>query len=1209
MTGAVGSADVTFTAGSPQDGPWDCGTRPGTNFSASPTSLQVDLESTLTAFVTDVYCNPLTGVGVTFAKTGAASFTTASTASTVDGYAEAKITDAVAQTVTASATTSHGPIGSDDVTFTHGIMSPSDSVFTVSPVATSDKATWVTADGISHYTGTVAAKDVHGNPVSGLTLTDFSFVPSSVDVSVSGVTESPAGSGNYVVTFTSKTADASVTVHALYQGNIIGAGSGTVLPIPFKAGDPSITPVCPAGKVGTNFSVDQTVLPLDASATGTAYVTDEYCNPVEGATVTFTSSNSAATLDHATAVTGVDGLATAVIHSSTPITADFGARITLGVLPGSPVSVTWFPGAPSITGPTGPVVTGQPTISGTGSTAGNTVTVKDEGGNVLCTATIQSNLTWSCTPSGSAKLSDGTHAVTAVETDTHGNPSVPSAPLTISVNTTPPVITGPAAGSTVVTPTPVISGDAPDGSTVTVIDSVTGNPIPGCVDITVSGGKWSCTPTGTGLGNGSHNLTPRVADGNGGTNTGSPVAVTVDTTKPTIDSPTAGSTVATGDPTISGSAPAGTSVTVTDSVTGHPVPGCENVTVNSSGRWTCKPSTPLADGTHSLTPVTSDGNSGTNAGTPIALEVNTTPPVITGPAAGSTVLTGEPEITGTGNTPGDTITVRDKDGHTVCTATVQADLSWSCKPSSGQALSDGANQLSATETDVLGDQGSPSSPIAIQVNTLPPVITVPGAGMTVVSDTPIISGTGQVPGDTITVSDEHGNTVCTATVHADKSWTCLPAAALSDGSHTLTAVEEDADGNTGTPSAPLQFTIDTTPPTISVPGDGMTVVSDTPVISGTGTAAGDTITVTDGNGHTVCVATVQANKTWSCKPVSPLGPGDQTLTATETDQGGNTGDPSTTITITVDTTPPSITGPADGDLTNNDTPTISGTGTAEGDTVTVTDETGATLCTAIVKADKTWSCTPTRPLPDGRHTITATETDQGGNTGSPSAPIEVTIDTSVPSTPVVDPSNGTQITGTGDPGDDITITDPTTGDPIPGCENVVVDASGHFKCTPTTPLQPGDVVEVIATNPAGTDSAPVQLTIGQLGIKFAYDDPIIGQTQTVTGTNFNPGDTVQLAIDGVTIATAVVDANGQVVFTFPITATWAVGLHEATLTGATSGSVSGEFTVQAAIANTGGTVVTANAITTGAIGICLLAGLSLGITAIRRRKQYGPEES
>jgi len=610
-----------------------------------------------------------------------------------------------------------------------------------------------------------------------------------------------------------------------------------------------------------------------------------------------------------------------------------------------------------------------------------------------------------------------------------------------------------------------------------------------------------------------------------------------------------------------------------------------------------------------LTPVTSDGNSGTNAGTPIALEVNTTPPVITGPAAGATVLTGEPEITGTGNTPGDGITVRDKNGNTVCTATVKADLTWSCKPTKTQSLSDGANQLSATETDVLGDEGTPSSPIAIQVNTNPPAITVPGAGMTVVSDTPVISGTGQVPGDTISVSDEHGNTVCTAIIHADKSWTCTPATGLSDGSHTLTAVEEDSDGNTGTPSAPIQFSIDTTPPSITVPGDGMTVVSDTPTISGTGTASGDTITVTDGSGHVVCVATVQANKTWSCKPNAPLAPGDNTLTATEKDQGGNTGNPSTTITVNVDTTPPSITGPADGDLTNNDTPTISGTGTAEGDTITVTDGDGTVLCTATVQANKTWSCTPAKPLKDGRHSITATETDQGGNTGTPSDPIVVTIDTSVPSTPVVDPSNGTQVTGEGDPGDKITVTDPATGDPIPGCQNVVVDSSGHFKCIPTTPLQPGDVVEVVATNPAGTDSKPVQVTIGQIGIKFAYDNPIIGQTQTVTGTNFNPGDTVKLAIDGVTIDTAIVGADGQVVFNFPVTAHMGVGLHIATLTGTTSGSVSGEFTVRAAEVNTGGTVVMANTITTGAIGICILAGLSIGIITIRRRKQYGLEES
>ncbi|WP_303740971.1 choice-of-anchor U domain-containing protein, partial [Delftia acidovorans] len=62
-------------------------------------------------------------------------------------------------------------------------------------------------------------------------------------------------------------------------------------------------------------------------------------------------------------------------------------------------------------------------------------------------------------------------------------------------------------------------------------------------------------------------------------------------------------------------------------------------------------------------------------------------------------------------------------------------------------------------------------------------------------------------------------------------------------------------------------------------------------------------------------------------------------------------------------------------------PQISGTGTP-GYTITVKDG-STTLCTAIVAADQTWSCTPGGGLPTpGLHTISATQTNPGnGNTG------------------------------------------------------------------------------------------------------------------------------------------------------------------------------------------------------------------------------------
>jgi hypothetical protein len=58
--------------------------------------------------------------------------------------------------------------------------------------------------------------------------------------------------------------------------------------------------------------------------------------------------------------------------------------------------------------------------------------------------------------------------------------------------------------------------------------------------------------------------------------------------------------------------------------------------------------------------------------------------------------------------------------------------------------------------------------------------------------------------------------------------------------------------------------------------------------------------------------------------------------------------------------------------------------------VTVSD--GATVvCTAVVGADGTWSCTPSTALPSGPHSLTATQADQTGNPSAASAAVAITV--------------------------------------------------------------------------------------------------------------------------------------------------------------------------------------------------------------------------
>ncbi|MDR0489109.1 MAG: Ig-like domain-containing protein, partial [Propionibacteriaceae bacterium] len=527
-----------------------------------------------------------------------------------------------------------------------------------------------------------------------------------------------------------------------------------------------------------------------------------------------------------------------------------------------------------------------------------------------------------------------------------------------------------------------------------------------------------------------------------------------------------------------------------------------------------------------------------------------------------------------GDEPGNEITVTE-DGEVLCTAIVQEDLSWSCTPS--KPLEDGEHTITATETDPTGSESAPSDEVTFTVDTTPPnppVITGPEDGSVTTDRTPLIEGTGDEPFNEITVTDLEGNELCTAIVQSDKTWGCTPVTPLEDGDHTIIATEKDPTGNVSDPSNEVTFTITPpvikdldppNPPVITGPEDGETVTTDTPEITGAGDEPGNTITVTDEDGNEVCTAIVTENKTWACTPENPFEDGPHTLTATETDDEGNESDPSDPIDFIVDTTPPKppvITNPSDGDVTTNNTPTITGTGDEPGNTIIVTEPGGKQVCTAVVQPNKTWSCTPSKPMPDGDHTITATETDPAGNISDPSNEVSFTIDSTPPSDPTIGPSNGTELTGTTDPDTTITVRD-EDGNEVEGCVDIKPDNKGTWICWPKEKLNEGDKVTVTAKDPAGNESNPVPGIITGLGIDIAFKQRNPLQTQIVTGRNFNPGETVCAFVysEPMPLGCKVADAKGEATWTFTVPSGFAAGSHRVEIVGKISGKVSDTFMV------------------------------------------------
>ena len=681
----------------------------------------------------------------------------------------------------------------------------------------------------------------------------------------------------------------------------------------------------------------------------------------------------------------------------------------------------------------------SPVLSGTGE-PGSTVSVSDNG-NLLGTATVDASGNWQFT---SPALAEGPHSLTTTQTDLAGNVGPASAPLTFTVDTTPPAAAsglvvsddvggsqGPlTSGDTTDDSTPTLSGQAEAGALVIVYD---GDVLLGTVTADAAG-NWSLTTAA--LSNGNHSMTVTVTDAAGNVSLATPAfnlniqadlppatasLQATDDSGSQLVSLADGAVTSDATPILSGLATAGALVTI---FSGDTVLG--SVTADAVGQWSFTPAA-QADGTYSFLASYTDATGNLVQSAPLTLTIDTTAPA----AATDVTLTnasGDPIATDTptsNNTPvlsgsaepGSTVTVSDGD-QVLGTATAGTDGSWSFTT---PTLSDGSHSLTTVVTDAAGNAGPASTPVAITVDTQPPAlpadVVLSNDGAPLVSGdatnnvTPVLSGTAE-PGSTVILSDG-GTVLGSVTADNDGNWS-YTTPTLADGDHSLTAVVTDPAGNSSAATAPILVTVDTAPPAAPtglqlsndqsgtpVPVSGGVTNDPTPVLSGTAETGG-IVTVYDG-AAALGSTTVNSDGSWSF--TSPaLSEGDHSLTATVTDAAGNVGPASDALTTTIDTTPPVVAAdlllsnesgaaiPADG-LTNSATPVLSGSADA-GSLVTVSD--GDTVLGSVTAdADGNWSFT-SPALDDGLHSLTATVTDSAGNVSAPTDALSFTVDTLPP---------------------------------------------------------------------------------------------------------------------------------------------------------------------------------------------------------------------
>ncbi|KAJ19577.1 Ig-like domain-containing protein, partial [Pseudomonas aeruginosa] len=244
-------------------------------------------------------------------------------------------------------------------------------------------------------------------------------------------------------------------------------------------------------------------------------------------------------------------------------------------------------------------------------------------------------------------------------------------------------------------------------------------------------------------------------------------------------------------------------------------------------------------------------------------------------------------------------------------------------------------------------------------------------------------------------------------------------------------------------------------------------------------------------------------------------------------------------------------------------------GTAEaGVTIVITDGNGNPIGQVTADGSGNWSFTPGSQLPDGT-VVNVVAKDAAGNS-SPAT--SITVDGVAPSAPVVEPSNGSELSGTAEPGSTVTLTD-GNGNPI---GQTTADANGNWSFTPSTPLPDGTVVNVVARDAAGNSSPPASVTVDAVAPATPTVDPSNGTTVApsapllsisadgalLTGTA-EPNSQVRIVVNGDTANPITVTVDGAGNFSLPFAPPLITGELIAGVAVDAAGNVSGPATINA----------------------------------------------
>jgi hypothetical protein len=934
-----------------------------------------------------------------------------------------------------------------------------------------------------------------------------------------------------------------------------------------------------------------------------------------------------------------------------------------------------------------PVVTNDttPTLSGTviepvsGVTIPNViVTITGAGtANAGFTQQLTANISgtaWSVVVPTS--LADGFYHVTASATDSANKTGTSDVGL-LTIDSVDPAIAITNSPLLTNSSTPIIVGtfsDAAPSSSIhdvavaifdslgNFLESVTASVNNGTVafgdDAHSISGVWSATATT--LADGTYTVVATVTDNAGNTDsfTGQSI-LTVDTTAPTI---TSVATTAVANSAFNAGKQVIITVTFSENVT---VAGAPQLTLNDgavanytsgSGTSTLTFSYTVAAGQNtsdldysSTTALSPNGGAvqdaahnnanlalatpgtGTDLLGPKDIDIDTVNPTVTIDSTPILSNTNTPIITGTVNDASPSSGIANvtlfvfNHGSSTPLQTIAAVVSGTTWSATLTALGDGTYDLQATIADNAENTGS-TAVIAngLTVDTNLPTVTAvattaatnsafnAGKQVTITvtfSENVNVTGTPQLTlndGAIVNYASGTGTSTLTFvyTVTAGQNTSDLDynsTAALSlNGGTIQDSAHNDATLTLSTPGTgidslgPKDVQIDTVNPAVTISGTPIVTNLSTATITGTVTDAspssgisGVTVTV---NNQTVSAHVV--GSTWTAFVPKPAD-GTYDVTATATDDAGNSGTATVTGGLIIDTVNPTVTVTGVPIITNDNTPTIMGTVTDASPSSGIASVTvvvgGQTLQATITGS--TWSATLTT-IVDGTYDIVATAVDNAGNSGQTTATAGLTVDTVNPTvtitgTPIVTNDGTPTISGTvndaspssGIAGVTVVVGGQTLQATITGNTWSVTAAAltnGTFDITATATDKAGNNGQAVAAAALTVDTANPTVTITGTPIVTNDNTPMI--TGTVTDASPSSGITdVTVLVAGQTLHATITGTTWSVT-----PATVADGKYDITATATDAAGNSGQTTATGGLTvDTQAPVVTVNPLTTG----------------------------